>query len=155
MGSRTLCTHSNRYGRHIPQRTDAHWQTTGGRRTLCRTCRAQLCRKHNALGSTERQNENRNTCAYRQTFGTLRRDGSTARRERLPPVFILRTTQNAPTAALLDMQYQRGGTRNPTERGTRFAPFQRTNTKHRTTILSVYRDQTCNLPRQKYAPALP
>ena len=47
------------------------------------------------------------------------------------------------------------GTRDTTERSARLSPFQRTNPKHRTALLSQYRNQNRNLPRQAATSAFP
>ena len=56
---------------------------------------------------------------------------------------------------MLDLLYQRRGTRDTTERSARLSPFQRTNPKHRTALLSQYRNQNRNLPRQAATSAFP
>ena len=97
--------------------------------------------------------------AGRMKTGTpVRIDGRsvhTGRRKRLPSLFVHERTAQTETTAMLDLLYQRRGTRDTTERSARLSPFQRTNPKHRTALLSQYRNQNRNLPRQGTAPAFP
>ena len=76
------------------------------------------------------------------------------RRERLPPVQLYRTTQGFEPTALLDLLHKQRSAQHTKKRTCRLSSLQRTNTKHRTKILSVYRNKTRYFPRQGTTPTL-
>ena len=66
--------------------------------------------------------------------------------KRLPPLFVHERTAQAETTAMLDLLYQRRGARGTAQRSARLSPFQRTNPKHRTALLSQHRNQIVTFP---------
>ena len=141
--------------RHIPQRSAPHRSLQGGWWQNSRASSAQTHRKHHPPWHHHGEDEDWHTGAYRQAKRAFRRDGSAGRRERLPQVQLPRRPATPQATHLLDLLHQPGGARRPARRPRRLPPLQRPDTKHRTQILPLDRDEARHLPRARATHALP
>lgn len=98
-----------------------HKQLAGGR--MAEPASYHLTESITRHGITAGRMKTGTPVPHRRAQRTLRPDGNTGRRKRLPSLFVHERTAQTETTAMLDLLYQRRGTRDTTERSARLSLF--------------------------------
>ena len=165
LGSRDSRQERGDHRRYLPQRPDAHRQKDGEGRTNSRACRRAPNREHHTSRHSLGSYEDGHPRPHRQAQRGLLEDAPAGRRAaRLSFLIFPRfyrkerrccISQYPTPTALLGMLHQSWRSRDAALWIGRLAPLQRTDTVHRTALLSIDRNETCDVPRPRTASALP